>query len=121
MSGAATIEAERVTVSSQPRIAAPDKPRLVSSDTTPAGSVPEILAEVLEAGQGSRVEIEEAYKAYAAACAAIQRRAVTPTQFVELLQKFCQGCRIKTLQRGEHVYLVNVRLTAFERMQGEAV
>ena len=82
------------------------------SGATPAGSVPKIMAECLEPAKGSRVEIEDCFRAYAANCKEQKLRAVTPSQFIGPMQRFCDECGIKTQNGADRIYLLNVRLAA---------
>jgi hypothetical protein len=84
------------------------KPRLVASDPAPVGSVPEIMADVLEPAEGLRIEIEDAFRAYTAKCHAIGKRPVTPEHFIAAMEAFCRECRVETATRGRKIYLVDV-------------
>jgi hypothetical protein len=86
------------------------KPRLVASGQAGAGSVPDIMADVLEPAKGQRVEIEDGYRVYVATCKRLDRRVVTPEQFIEAMQKFCLECRIKTEICDGKIYLVGVQI-----------
>jgi hypothetical protein len=85
------------------------KPRLVS-DQPKAGSVPDIMADLLKPAKGRRVEIEEVFKGYATECQANGERVLTPEQFIDPAQRFCRECGIRTQVIGEHIYLLDVRL-----------
>jgi hypothetical protein len=75
------------------------------------GSIPEILAALLEPAKGQRVEaMDELSPAYATRCAAEGKRAVTPEQFVGPAKRFCTELRIKTGIDGDKVFLLGVRL-----------
>ncbi len=86
-------------------------PKLVSSNAASMGSVPDIMADILEPARGERVEIESTYRAYAAACEDRGLRAVTPDQFIELMQKFCRSCRIRADASADHIFLIGVKIT----------
>jgi hypothetical protein len=98
----------------------PPRPKLAApANDRPAGSVPEILADVLEPAKGHRVEaLDELYPAYAARCAARGKRAVTPEQFVDPAKKFCSAARIKVRVEGEAIYLMDVRLAVVDAKTG---
>jgi hypothetical protein len=87
------------------------RPKLVSSSlAASSGSVPELLADLLEPANGGRVEIEDAYRAYAGRCKAMGKRSAAPEQFIEPLQAFCREFRIESEQGRGRVYLLGVRL-----------
>jgi len=101
-------------------IVAPVKPRLVATtNVEPVGSVPKIMATVLEPADGERVELADAYRAYVARCKAERRRALPPEQFAESLKKFCEECGISIQRPSGRVYLVGVRCrgSKLERVQ----
>ena len=86
-------------------------PRLVTANAEPAvGSIPKIMTAALEPVAGKRVELEEAFGAYAGACEAEGKRAVPPGQFVDPLKKFCKAAGIRIKEEADQVYLVNVQL-----------
>lgn len=91
-------------------IAAPSKPQLVATADTKAGSVPDIMADLLEPAPGHRVEFGEAYLAYADACRQRGEASMTPEQFVDPLERFCSHCGIPTTVRGSRVYLRDFKL-----------
>ena len=87
------------------------RPKLVAANVEPsAGSIPKIMTAALEPAAGKRVELEEAFGAYAGACAAEGKRAVPPSKFVDPLRVFCRGAGISIKEDANHVYLMNVRL-----------
>jgi hypothetical protein len=91
---------------------APPRPTLVTaSNEPPPGSIPKIMTAALEPAAGNRVELEEAFSAYAGACEAEGKRAVPPGQFVEPLKKFCKAAGIRIKDEANQVYLMNVQLT----------
>jgi hypothetical protein len=96
------------------KLSLPPRPKLVATSAAPpAGSIPEIMATVLEpAAKTDRVELAECYAAYTAQCTTAGRRVVTPEQFVEPLQRVCNSLGIKTRVIGDKVFLVGVRLAA---------
>jgi hypothetical protein len=91
-----------------PDTAAP-QPALVV-DEVKAGSVPKILAELLQPAKGRRVEIGKVFEGYAAAYEAEGLRALTPDQFIDPTQRLCQECSIQARVVGKRVYLLDVRL-----------
>jgi hypothetical protein len=68
------------------------------------------MTATLEPAAGKRVELEEAFGAYAASCKAEGRPIVPPAQFVDPLSKFCKAARIRIKEENGHVCLMNVRL-----------
>jgi hypothetical protein len=88
------------------------RPRLVTSDV---GSVPAIMADLMEPTEGQRVEIEDSYRAYAAECRATGKRPVQPVEFIEPMETFCRECGIETATRGRKIYLLNVQLISETR------
>jgi hypothetical protein len=67
---------------------------------------------VRAATNGSRVEIEEAYRAYAVKCKELGNRAETPEVFIDVMAEFCRECEIEIATRGRKVYLLNMRLAS---------
>jgi hypothetical protein len=101
---------EALPVEESPRaFPAPPKPRLIAANPAPIGNVLTIMADLLEPGTG-RIELAEAYAAYAAACRGQGKRAVTPEEFSTPLQRLCDGTGIEVKAKGELVYLHSVRL-----------
>ena len=68
------------------------------------------MTAALEPAAGKRVELEEAFGAYAGACEAEGKRAVPPGQFVDPLKTFCKAAGIRIKEEAGQVYLMNVRL-----------
>jgi hypothetical protein len=92
-------------------LAYPARPKLVAANNhPPPGSIPRIMTAALEPATGKRVELEEAFGAYAGACQAEGKRAVPPGQFVDPLKTFCKAAGIRINEEAGHVYLMNVRL-----------
>ncbi len=87
-------------------------PRLPASPAKHPGDVPAIMVDCLEPAPGFRVEIEDAYRAYVAMCAARAVPSLAPETFLARLSEFCRGCQIQTEPEGGQVYLVSVRLLA---------
>ena len=98
-------------VSPPATLALPPSPKLVAVNNEPrAGSIPRIMTAALEPAAGKRVELEEAFGAYAGACQSEGMRAVPPGLFVDPLRTFCKAAGIRIKDEGGHVYLMNVRL-----------
>jgi hypothetical protein len=83
---------------------------VAANNDPPPGSIPTIMTAVVEPAMGKRVELEEAFSAYAAACKAEDKRASPPGQFVDPLRTFCKAAGIRIKEEAGHVYLMNVRL-----------
>lgn len=71
------------------------------------------MTAALEPAAGKRVELEDAFGAYAGACEAEGKRAVPPGVFVDPLRTFCKVAGIRIKDEGGHVYLMNVRLADY--------
>jgi hypothetical protein len=94
---------------------APPKPRLIASRSDPLGNVALIITEVMEPGRG-KVEIAEAFKAYAEECRNQGKTPVSVGVFTDALERFCQrlGIQIEPDINGR-VYLKKVRLKKIEK------
>jgi hypothetical protein len=79
--------------------------------------VPTITAELLEIGRG-KVEIEEAFKAYALVCKDRGKRPVSPEIFAADVKKLCLASGIRIEAKGDRVYLMKVRLREIEASAG---
>jgi hypothetical protein len=100
--------------------ALPRKPRLVASRSDPVGNVTVIMAELIEAGKArDRVEFFDAFKAYARACRASGKRPLSVKDFGTQLNSLCRDMNIAVEQKGEHVYLLRVRLKEIEASAGQ--
>jgi hypothetical protein len=93
------------------------KPRLIASRANPLGNVPTITAELLEAGRG-KVEIEDAFKAYALVCRDQGKRPVSPEMFAADIKKLCLTSGIRIEAKGDRFYLMKVRLREIEATVG---
>ena len=94
-------------------LASPPAPRLAASNPeTPVGSVKRILTDSLERAKGAHVELAELAGRYRAVCREQGKRACTLDAFTTDVEAFCQAVGIKRRKEGEHIYLVDVRLTA---------
>ena len=97
------------------------KPKLVTSDGKRSGSVPDIMADILEPAKGERIEIEDGYRAYQATCANKELRPVSPDKFIEAMQVFCARCEIETDVNEDHVLLLGVKITSKGQEMRETV
>jgi hypothetical protein len=90
----------------------PAKPRLVSSETGPAGSVVQFVREVLEPGTArNKVSVIELYKAYAADCVAAGKRPINPAEFPVALAPICEACGIAIRDDGAAgIFLLKTKL-----------
>jgi hypothetical protein len=96
-----------------PKFPEPPRPILIASSAEqPAGSIPKLLTSALEPAPGQRVEMADVYRRYRMDCAAEEKRALPPDQFVDPLARFCKVAGIRTKATGQKVYLINVRLVA---------
>jgi hypothetical protein len=86
------------------------RPRLIASQPDPVGSVPEILAEVMEKGGRGKLEIREIFKACSEACRAHGKRFVSEAEFPALLVACCKAADIEVEISDGRAYLLNVRL-----------
>jgi hypothetical protein len=98
-------------------LALPPSPKLVAANNEPRASIPKIMTAALEPAAGKRVELEEAFSAYAGACQAEGKRPVAPGQFVDPLRTFCKAAGIRIKDEGGHVYLMNVQLVGDPRVR----
>ena len=88
---------------------AASKPRLIASQPNPAGSVAQVMADILAPGRG-RVEIAALYAAYSKACAANGKRPVAAGEFPAALAALCNKLNIKIEATDTGVYLLKVKL-----------
>ncbi len=102
------IEAAPVEKTPKPFPAA-SKPRLIASQPNPAGSVAQVMADILAPGRG-RVEIVALYAAYSKACAANGKRPVAAGEFPAALAALCNKLNIKIEATDTGVYLLKVKL-----------
>jgi hypothetical protein len=87
-----------------------NQPRLVASDPSPTGSVPEIVAETLEPAPEQSVTTFALYRAYEGQCKASGKRPAAPEKLLTDLERFCKGADIKLNKRGKDVRLMDVQL-----------
>jgi hypothetical protein len=91
--------------------APPPKPKLIASSAEPYGSVPAIMAGVMEPGNArDKAELADLYKAYSQVCRLQGKRPLPPQEFSDALQRLCTELGIRVSHKGEHVYLMKVRL-----------
>lgn len=89
----------------------PPRPRLVASEKVPFGNVASIMSSIMRPGEG-KVELAEAYAAYAAACQTRRRRPVSVPQFAQAMQTWCRKTRIAIEADRESVHFMNVQLAS---------
>jgi hypothetical protein len=86
------------------------KPKLVSSDQSPAVSLIDFAAAALErASLGCEVGFDDFYFAYWEHCSSINGRAVTPEEAAELMNSLCAKADILIVCRGKKRFLKGVR------------
>jgi hypothetical protein len=87
----------------------------VASSPEPIGNIAAIISEIMEPGTArQKVEIADLFKAYATTCRKLGKRPVSPGEFSSALQRLCDEIGIKVAHKGEHVYLMKVRLRESE-------
>ena len=117
----ARVTDDRLHLDPEVKLAVPSRPKLVATTAAQStGSVGKIMTVTLEPAAGKRVELEEAFGAYAASCKAEGKPIVPPAQFVDPLSKFCKAACISIKKENGHVYLMNVRLVGGPRAIGTA-
>jgi hypothetical protein len=104
----------------QPLLEKPKPVRQVTSQRGPFGNVIDIVVKAMEPAVGDdKVELKEAYFAYAQACKEQGKKPFPPAKFASEIKRFCEEARI-TIHAEEHgVYLLNVRLKASEKQELE--
>jgi hypothetical protein len=85
------------------------RPRLIASRPDPVGSVPDIMAEIMEPGRG-KVEVVTVFAAYAEACKRSGKRPMAAEEFTEALGGLCKQLGIKIEATAKGVFLLKVRL-----------
>ena len=113
---ASASEAKEISPASEPAKAfAFRKPRLVTSRSEPIGNVATIMAEIMKPGTArEKAEIADLFKAYAEACRQQGKRPAPPEEFSRAMQQLCEEIGIKITRKGDHVYLIKVRLKETE-------
>ena len=94
----------------QPLLERPKPVRQVTSQREPFGNVIDIVAKVMEPHSDSKVEIKEAYFAYAHVCKEQGKKPFPPDKFAAEIKRFCKEARVKIHAEEHGVYLLNVRL-----------
>jgi hypothetical protein len=103
----------------QPLLERPKPVRQVTSQREPFGNVIDIVAKVMEPCAGSKVELKEAYFAYAEACKEQGKKPFPPAKFASEIKRFCEEARIKIHAEEDGVYLLNVRLKQSDKQELE--
>ena len=103
----------------QPLLERPKPVRQITSQREPFGNVIDIVAKVMEPGFGSKVEIKEAYFAYAHVCKEQGKKPFPPDKFAAEIKRFCKEARVKIHAEEHGVYLLNVRLKTSEKQELE--
>lgn len=75
------------------------EPHLVAGTPARVGSVPEIMALTLEPARDERLELEDVFKTYLAACKSREASVLAPEQFIDPLRRFCREYGIATQTR----------------------
>jgi hypothetical protein len=76
----------------------------------PAASIIDFAASQLERVQGGKLESDDFYMAYAAACSSAGERGLMPDEAIGPTQRLCRECDIKIKSVGANKYLMGVRL-----------
>jgi hypothetical protein len=97
---------------------AASRPRLIASQANPVGSVPVILAEILEPGRG-KVEIADLFAAYADACEAHGKRPIPANEFPAEIAALCEKLGIKIEGSNSGVFLLRVKIRPVRRLKAE--
>src|SRR5262249_21200312 len=77
----------------------------------PAG-VPRIMSAALVRAKNQRVDLEDAFKRYAADCRSEGHEPVDPIAFSDAIARFCRSRKIQLMIDGERVYLLGFQLTS---------
>lgn len=106
----------------QPRPARIIKPRVVTSQPKPSASastaVAALLTDLLEPGnRRDRVALEDAYRAYAAACRQRGMEPLAPNDFLDPVHTFCKACGIATSVSDDNIYLLGVTIATVTEAQ----
>ena len=98
-----------------------ERPRPVRQITSQRefGNVIDIIVKAMEPGSGSKVELKEAYFAYAQACKEQGKKPFPPDKFATEIKRFCEEARVKIHAEEHGVYLLNVRLKTSEKQELE--
>ena len=90
---------------------APPRPRLISSQASPVGSVPVILAEIMEPGRG-KIGLLELFSAYADACRGKGKEPVSASEFSHTVAALCERLGIQIEDDDDGVFLMRVKLNS---------
>jgi len=85
------------------------KPRLIASQASPVGSVPTVLAEIMEPGKG-RVGLMELFSAYKEACLTKGKEPVPAAEFSRTVVALCERLDIQVKDNEDGVFLLKVRI-----------
>jgi hypothetical protein len=88
----------------------PEKPKLITSNPVPAGSVPRVLSANLERATGKRADLADLAGCYRRTCRQENKRMVSQDEFLEAVDKFCKATDVKIRTIDGRVYLMDVRL-----------
>ena len=75
-------------------------------------AVPRIMSAALTRAKNQRVDLEDAFKRYAADCRSEGQEPVDPIAFSDEIARFCRSRRIQLMIDGERVYLLGFQLTS---------
>ena len=102
--------AEALPIEEEPKIfPTPQKPRLIVSQAAPIGSVPVILAEIMEPGRG-KISLVELFAAYADACHAKDKEPVPAGEFSAAVAALCDRIGVEVEDSEDGVFLLQVKL-----------
>ena len=110
---------EAIPIAETPKaFPAPQRPRLIASQAKPVGSVPVILADILEPGRG-KVEIANLFAAYSDACEAQGKRPIPANEFPAELAALCEQIGVKIEGGNDGVFLLKVKIRPGRRLKAE--
>ena len=96
----------------------PPRPRLIVSQASPVGSVPVILAELMEPG-GGRVGLMELFAAYKEACQMKGKEPVSAGEFSATVAALCERLDVQVEDNEDGVFLMQVRLKSATGKKGK--
>ena len=112
--------AEALPYDEDPKVfPAASRPRLISSQPNPLGSVPVILAEIMEPGRGE-VSLLELFSAYEGACRAKEKEPVSASEFSHTVAALCERLGVQVEDNDDGVFLMQVRLKPAARNKGKS-
>ena len=103
----------------QPFLERPKPVRQITSQREPFVNVIDIVATVMEPGSGCKVEIKEAYFAYARVCKEQGKKPFPPDKFAAEIKRFCKEAHVKIHAEEHGIYLLNVRLKQSDKQELE--